>query len=283
MGIKIVTDSTAYLSKEMMNEYGITFVPLSVAFSDESFKENEITNEYFYEKMKQSAEIPTSSQPATIDIYNLFETHIKDGNDVVAIFLSSKMSGTYSGANLAKNMILEKYPNAKIEIIDSESNCMQMGFCVMAAAKAAKEGKPIIEVALEARKIIATSRFLFVPQTLEYLRKGGRIGGASAIIGGILHIKPILTVENGVATVFDKVRTSKKAIDRMLEKFKSDIDEKGLGDIVVHHIDNEEGASMLAEKVKAITGKNVNIYPIGPIIGLHVGPGTVGIAYYTQS
>ncbi len=127
-------------------------------------------------------------------MYNILEKHVRDNNEVVGVFLSSDMSGTYSNACLAKNMILENYPNALIEIIDSRSNCMQLGYAVLTAANAAEQGKSIDEVVSIVKDNIKRSRFLFIPDTLEYLKKGGRIGGASALLGTIFQIKPILTV-----------------------------------------------------------------------------------------
>ena len=138
---------------------------------------------------------------------NTFREIVEDGDSIVGIFLSSKMSGTYSNANMIKDMILEDYPDAEIHILDSKTNCMQMGFAVIEAARTASEGKSINEVINAANHVINNSRFLFTPETLEYLKKGGRIGGAAALFGNVLQIKPILTVVNGEPSVFKKVRT----------------------------------------------------------------------------
>jgi DegV family protein with EDD domain len=283
MAVKIVTDSTSYINEEVKKIYDISIVSLSVIFNHEEFKEINIENESFYEKLSKSLKIPTSSQPSLDEMYNMLEKQVRDNNEVVGIFLSSDMSGTYSNACVAKNMILENYPNALIEIIDSRSNCMQLGYAVLAAATAAKQGKSIDEIVNITKDNIKRSRFLFIPDTLEYLKKGGRIGGASALLGTILQIKPILTVVNGKTESFNKVRTKNKAIAVMIDKFIEDITSHGLGEVMIHHINNVDGALAFAKLVEERIGRKVDIAPIGPVIGTHVGPGTLGIVYYTQT
>lgn len=283
MGVKIVTDSTSYIPKEIIKEYDISIVSLNVVLNGKSYREVDLDNLEFYKEMDKSDEIPTSSQPSMDEVLKVFKEKVSAGDEVVGIFLSSEMSGTYSSAHLVKNMVLEEYPEAKIEIIDSRTNCMQMGFQAIEAAKAAKEGKSIEEVVEIAKGVIDRSRFLFVPDTLKYLKKGGRIGGAAALFGTILQIKPILTVENGVTTVFDKVRTKRKAVDCIVNKVLSDINSNGLGGVMVHHINCEEEGRALAKILEEKLNIEVKIQSIGPIIGLHVGPGSIGVAYYTKN
>jgi len=278
----VVTDSTSYLPKHLREQYNIRVVSLGVNFDTETYKEEEIDNSTFYDKMAKSPKIPTSSQPAVEDLYNAFEELVKEGHSVVGVFLSSDMSGTYSTAAMARNMVIEKYPEAIIELIDSRSNCMQSGFVSLTAAKAVQAGASLEEVLGQANSIIYKSRFIFSPEVLDYLKKGGRIGGASALLGAILQIKPILTVIDGKTAVLDKVRTKKRAIQKMVHIFLEDIKSKGLGDVIVHHINNEAEGRELAKTLESSIGRTVEVYPIGPVIGLHVGPGTLGIAYYTE-
>lgn len=281
MAIKIVTDSTCYIPNELKEKYDITVVSLSVVMGNEIFKETEIENDVFYKKLAEADSIPTSSQPTIDDLYKIFERIVENGDDVIGIFISSEMSGTYSTCNqVIKTMIEEKYPNARMEIIDSRSNCMQMGYAVLTAARLADENESMDKILEEVNKVINRSRFLFIPDTLEYLKKGGRIGGAAALFGTILQIRPILTVEDGKTAVFDKVRTKQRAILRMIDKVKDDIAEGKLGELIVHHINCEEEGRALAEKVKEILGVEAQIQDIGPVIGCHVGPKAVGIAYY---
>ena len=282
MAIKIVTDSTSYISDEYIKKYDIKLVSLNVIINGVSSRELDIENEVFYEEIKNSKEIPKSSQPIPEEMLNTFREIVEDGDSIVGIFLSSKMSGTYSNANMIKDMILEDYPDAEIHILDSKTNCMQMGFAVIEAARTASEGKSINEVINAANHVINNSRFLFTPETLEYLKKGGRIGGAAALFGNVLQIKPILTVVNGETSVFKKVRTRKKAIEEIVKTVLEEIEAKGLGDIVVHHINCQEDGLKLAKALENKLGKKVEIQSIGPVIGVHVGPGSIGIAYYTK-
>lgn len=282
MAIKIVTDSTSYISDEYIKKYDIKLVSLNVIINGVSSREVDIENEVFYEEIRNSKEIPKSSQPIPEEMLNTFREIVEDGDSIVGIFLSSKMSGTYSNANMIKDMILEDYPDAEIHILDSKTNCMQMGFAVIEAARTASEGKSINEVINAANHVINNSRFLFTPETLEYLKKGGRIGGAAALFGNVLQIKPILTVVNGETSVFKKVRTRKKAIEEIVKTVLEEIEAKGLGDIVVHHINCQEDGLKLAKALENKLGKKVDIQSIGPVIGVHVGPGSIGIAYYTK-
>lgn len=282
MAIKIVTDSTSYIPQEYLDRYDIKVVSLNVTMNGESRRELDIDNRYFYDEMSKSNEIPKSSQPTLEEVMNVFKEILENGDSIVGVFLSSHMSGTYSSACMIKNMLLEDYPDAVIEIVDSKTNCMQMGFVAIEAAKASLEGKSMNEILEVADHVINHSKFLFTPETLEYLKKGGRIGSAAALFGGMLQIKPILTVKDGETSVFKKVRTRKKAIDVLVNSVLEDIEVNGLGGIIVHHINCEEEGQELANRLQDKLGIDVKIQSIGPIIGLHVGPGSIGIAYHTK-
>ncbi|MEG1009075.1 MAG: DegV family protein [Clostridia bacterium] len=282
MAIKIVTDSTSYIPKEYIEKYDIKVVSLNVFMDNESLRELDIDNEAFYDNMSSLSQIPKSSQPIPDEMLNTFTNIVSKGDSLIGIFLSSSMSGTFSSANLIKSMVLEDYPDANIYILDSKTNCMQMGFAVIEAAKSAVQGKSIDQVITRCNLVLNNSKFLFSPNTLDYLKKGGRIGSASALLGSILQIKPILTVQEGVTSVFTKVRTRKKAVDTIVNSVLSDIEKKGLGDIIVHHINCEEEGMALADMLESKLNTKVHIQSIGPTIGLHVGPGSIGIAYYTN-
>lgn len=284
MAIKIVTDSTSYIPKEYIEKYDIRVVSLNVLMEGNSQRELDVKDEIFYEKMEKSNEIPTSSQPATDEYYKVFEEIVKNGDEVLGIFISSKMSGTYSTGFLIKDMILEKYKDAKIEIVDSLNTTMAMGFSVVNAAKSALENKKsLLELKKEAENLVSKSDIMFAPGTLKYLKKGGRIGTAAALVGGILKITPILHVVNGSVEVLDKVRTKKKAINRMIEILENKRNEKGLYDAVVYHILNKEEAIELKDRLKEKLNLHCKIMDIGPIVGLHVGPGSIGIAFATKN
>lgn len=279
MAIKIVTDSTSYIPKKYLEKYDISVVSLNILLKNTNRRETSISNQTFYKEMEEAKEFAVSSQPTPEEFYDVFDKIAKNGDDIVGIFISSEMSGTYSTANLVKNMILEKY-DINIEIIDSRTNCMQMGFVVLEAAKHAKFGKSMNEILDITNNTIKNSRFVFSPSVLDYLKKGGRIGSASALIGNLFQIKPILTVNNGKTDVLAKVRTKKKAVSTMIDILMNDLKEKELGGVIVHHINCEENGLTLAKTLEEKLNMKVDIQDIGPVIGSHVGPGSIGIAYF---
>lgn len=281
MSVKILTDSTSYLTEDIRKQLDIEIICLNVTFEDESFKETDIDNETFYKKMEQKG-IPMSSQPSITEIQDKMLSIINAGDEIIGVFISSDMSGTYATAHMVKDMILETNKDAKIEIVDSRSNSMQLGFAAMVGAIAAKEGKSLEEVKKVVEDNIKRSRFLFIPDNLTYLKKGGRIGGAGALIGNLLKIIPILTVEDGKTTVASKIRTKGKAMSTLLHMALEDISKYGLGSIAVHHINCMEHAKAVAKELQENLGVEVPIYDIGPVIGLHVGPGAIGVVYYTE-
>lgn len=207
---------------------------------------------------------------------------IDAGDAVVGVFLSSDMSGTFESAELVANEIRSSHPAAVIRIVDSRSNSMQLGYAAIAAAREAAAGKDADACVAAAQEAVLHTRFLFTPATLDYLRKGGRIGGASALLGGLLQIRPILTVEDGVTQAFDKVRTKHRAWARIIEVFAEDVAKAGLEDVIVHHIDDPSEGEELARLAETVAGRPVPIQSIGPVIGLHVGPGTVAVVYRTR-
>lgn len=282
MSIKVITDSTSYIMADDQERLDIKVIPLSVSFPDESYRETEVNYEYFYQKIEDDVTIPTSSQPPQGEIEQVFTDVIAAGHDIIAVFLSSAMSGTYQSALSVKGHLQESHPEARIEIIDSRTNCMAMGFVVLAAAQAAKAGKSLDEAVQTARGVMQRVRFYFVPAGLEYLKKGGRIGGAAALLGSLLQIKPILYVNQGKTALLERTRGTQAAIRRMMSLLENDRREYGLEKVLIHHIFCQEKAEELAHIIKTSFGLIADILPIGPVIGLHVGPGTLGIVYVTE-
>ncbi|NPV93176.1 MAG: DegV family protein [Firmicutes bacterium] len=282
MTVRIITDSTAYIDEPTLQRLGITVVPLSVSFPDESFKENCISNEQFYLKMDASPTIPTSSQPAQGELYAAFAEAVSQGCEVLAVFISSKLSGTYTTALSAKKMVLQKYPQARIEIIDSLITTMSMGVPVIETARRAAEGRPLDELVDFASTMLKNSNIYFMPRTLEYLRKGGRIGRAAAFVGSLLNMRPILYFEEGWITLFEKVRGNRASIERLLGLVDKAAKERGLRHVVVHHVSAEKSGQELAQQIKEKHGIEAPVLSIGPVIGLHVGPGTIGIVIITK-
>lgn len=281
MTVKIITDSTSYIDESIRKDLDINVLPLYVSFQDVSVKETEIENKTFYKKMEQKG-IPFSSQPSVGEMYKGMVDVVSEGNELLCIFLSSEMSGTYNSACNVRDRVLEKYEDAKIHVLDSESNSMQLGFAVILAARASKKGENLEDVVKIAEQNIKRSRFIFIPDNLDYLKKGGRIGDGSALIGNILKIIPILTVMDGKTSILRKIRTKSKAVKVMIDKVLEDDLKYNVEEVIVHHINCYNEAEELANKLQKKLSINVPIVDIGPVIGVHVGPGAVGIAYYTE-
>jgi DegV family protein with EDD domain len=278
LAVKVITDSTAYLDRKVLQELGITEVSMNVDLEHRSFFEVDITNEEFYQLIEGKDKLPTSSQPSPLVFYNTFMEIIKEGHDILAVILSSDLSGSYNTAVQARNMVLEEVPEAHIAIIDSHTTVMELGLVALAAARDAQQGYTLEEVAAKVNNLLTRSKLFFIPRNLEYLRKGGRIGNAASLLGTLLQVTPILTVK-GQVTVFEKVRTFERAVKRMLMILEEDYQTYGIEEIAVHHINCATEGQKLVAELKHKTEKEVLLSPIGPVIGLHVGPGTLGVAY----
>jgi len=284
MAIRVVSDSTSYIDQATRKELNIDLIPLSVNFPDESFLETEVDYDYFYNKVEQTGIIPTSSQPSLGDIIEKFREIAARGDDILAIFISSAMSGTYETALKAREKVLQEFPQVHIDIMDSYTNCMALGMQVIAAAREIKNGAGLNTALQAAQYVRDRVRFYFVPETLKYLKKGGRIGTASALLGTILNIRPILTVDMkiGMTHLLEKTRGTSAAIKRMLKLLEDDRNKYGLKEILIHHINAPEKAENLRKILMERYDMSVDICSIGPVIGLHTGLGTVGFVYYTE-
>jgi len=283
VAVKVITDSTSYIPRLRREKLDIGIAQLSSLLDGVTYVDDPDACEDFYEALAKTSSWPTTSQPSVQGIVDLMEERVSAGHGVVGIFISEVMSGTYSTSLLARDIVREKYPDAVIEVIDGRSNCIELGFAVLVAAEAAADGKSIEDVVAVATERILHTRFLFTPFTLDYLRRGGRIGNAEALLGTLLQIKPILSVVDGATDTFAKVRTTQKAHDLMMETFAADVRDKGgLGEVYVHHIHDVAAGRRFADRIEEVAGRAVEVLPIGPVIGTHVGPGTVGVAYYTN-
>lgn len=283
MSVKVIGDSTSYIPIPLRDALDIKVAMLSSELDGVSYPDDPDDCAAFYDALAKSSVMPTTSQPSVQAMVDLMEERVAAGHEVVGVFISQRMSGTYSTALLAKDMVLEQHPDAVIEVVDGRSNSMELGFAVLAAARKAAEGGSVDEVVAAAEDMTLHTRFLFTPLTLEYLKRGGRIGNASALLATLLQIKPVLTVVDGVTDTLAKVRTLQKSHDLILETFAADIRDKGgLGEAYVHHIHDAEAGRAFAERVSAVVGREIEIRDIGPAIGTHVGPGTVGLVYWTN-
>lgn len=279
--IAVVTDSTAYLPPKSQLGLPIFTIPLHVIWGDETFKDNvDITPEVFYERLGTSKVMPSTSQPSPQEFIELYEKVAKEYDEILSIHISAKLSGTVDSALHAQKYLANKI---KIEVIDSQSTSMGLGFLALMAARKIKSGenlqktKGLIESARDRVKIF------FILRTLEFLRRGGRIGSASALLGAALNLKPILMVDDGEIKPFVKVRTMQKALVKLSEIFKSTVSGRTPVHLAIIHAGAQSDAEFLQNEIKKQLEKNdlaelVNA-GISPVIGTHAGPGAVGICF----
>jgi DegV family protein with EDD domain len=281
MSVCVVTDSVASIPESRLTP-DIEVVDLYVNDGERNEADRAIDLDDFYRRLADMKHLPTSSQPSVEALVNAFKRGVERGYDVVGVFISEKMSGTCETARLAAQMVLDQFPGARIEVVDSKTNSMQEGFAALAAARAAEAGQTVERCAQAAAETIRRTKYLFTPHNLDYLVRGGRIGTASALLGQLLQIRPILCVRDGVTTPFSKVRTQSRALSEMARVFAEDVRERGLRDVVVHYISDRATAEKFArEVIDPIAGFAVEVVPVSPVVGLHVGP-AVAIAYETE-
>lgn len=278
--LRIVTDSVASLPEGLAEERNIEVVSLYVHYKGAEYVDAEMDVDDFYAGIADMvSDIPTSSQPSQQLFQDVFEAAGKAGDDVLCIFISQLMSGTLQGALRVAKDCKRRYPDFNCILIDSTTNGSDEAFAVMDAADARDAGKSLEECAQVAAHAIRCSRFLFAPETMEFLKAGGRIGAATALLGNLLKIVPILTVSDGEAKTFAKTRTRKKAEEHMVQALKEDMDVHGLKRITVHYIGSPIPAQKWAhDAVEPAVGHSVSIRPVSPVIGVHVGP-AIGVAY----
>jgi DegV family protein with EDD domain len=282
MTVRVVTDSVASIPEHEVQEEGIEVVSLYVHDGETNRRELDMDVASFYERIRDMRILPTSSQPSVESFVEAFRRGLEHGAEVLGVLVSHKMSGTMESARIAADMVLAEKPGSRIELLDTGSNSMMEGFGVLAAARAANAGESIERCKELARETLDRTRFLFAPESLEYLRRGGRIGAASALIGGLLQIKPILTVENGETSEFAKVRSRRRALDTIVKQFSDDIATYGLRQVIVHYIGDSDPAERFArERIEPLVGGPVRVLPVSPVVGLHVGP-VVAIIYETE-
>jgi DegV family protein with EDD domain len=276
----VVTDTTAYLPEELVAQHGITRVSLYVSLEGEQRPEIEIAGDQyaeFFERLSKSAEGATTSQPSVGDFCAVYEPLLADGKDVVSIHLSAGISGTYKSASQAKERLInEGKGGERIEVYDSRSSCGGQALVVLAASGAAAGGASGSDTLAAAERSRDQLEMWFAIDTLEYLRKGGRIGAAQAWLGSALQIKPILTLGEEITPV-ERVRTRRRAFERMVDYARRRRDD-GADAWVVQHIRDPETAQRLVEQGRELFGTDpAFVSEIGPVIGAHVGPGLIGV------
>lgn len=275
--IKIVSDSTNYLSSNETKKHDIRIVPLNVHFGEEQVFQEGVTlhNDQFYEMLAEAPELPTTSQPSPGQFYEVFSELAQAGHDILCIVISSKLSGTYQSALDAKHML----PDANIVVIDSLSAASPLGLMVITAAEMAAEGHTMDQIVARVEQMRRDMRVYFVVDTLEYLQKGGRIGAASAFLGTLLKVKPILMLDEGVIKPLDKVRSKRKATQRLLCELESHVSpDQPVQAIAMHAQVPDEAIELESEIRRRFNCQRAIFGEIGPVIGTHTGPGLLGAA-----
>jgi DegV family protein with EDD domain len=279
----IVTDSGVNMPEGVKEEYGIHVVPLKVIFDGQTYMDGvDITPGQFYEKLRAAPELPTTSQPSAGDFVEVYSELSDEIDGIVSIHLSELLSGTVKSALAAQQQV----NSVPIEVIDTRSASLGVGFVVIAAARAAQQGKSVAEVVSAAREVVPKLNVMFVVDTLKYLHMGGRIGGASAMLGTALKIKPLLHLYEGQVNPLERVRSKCRATERMLEIMAQRLAEERDGEVLraaVVHADRLDEAEEVKEQVQSrFEPAELYLAELTPAIGTHVGPGTLGVGWYVE-
>lgn len=277
IAVAIVTDSTHYLPRELVAARGIHEVSLYVKLGDELRRESDMTDlPAFWELMRSGGALPTTSQPSIGDFVACYEPLLQAGHDIVSIHISAGISGTYDSARQARAQLAERGFDGRIEVLDSRTVCGGLGLELLAAAARAQAGGSLPEVAAHAQAARDSLRIWFALDTLEYLRRGGRVGGAQAWLGGALKIKPVLSLESQIEPV-ERVRTWGRAFERMVEYMRT-LHGDGADGWCVQHIQAAGEAQKLVERGRDVFGCEPRfVSEVGPVIGAHAGPGMIGV------
>lgn len=280
--IAIVTDSTAYLPRELKEQYQIEVVSLTVNFEGESYPEEGLYDNYgeFYQRLREGFSLPTTSQPSVGEFLKVYQRLANDYESIISIHITEGISGTVRSARAAAAML----PEADIHVVDSRAAAVGEYMVVDAAARAAAAGFSLDEVLQVIDHVINHMTLLFMPGSLKYLHRGGRIGGAAALVGSLLQIKPLLYFnwdKNNIIDLFDKVRTQEKGIKRMFAELDKAYRHCQRLKTAVVHVDAEEEGQLLIERIKdRYPGLSPDSCPVGPVVGAHIGPGTLGVCCY---
>lgn len=278
--VAIVTDTTANIPADLIKKYPVFVAPLQVLWDEKSYLDGiDIQAGEFYERLATSKSMPSTSQVTPAYFLSIYENLIREGYDILSLHISQKLSGTQDSAVQAKSHL----PGARIEIFNSKTTAMAMGFQVLATARAAAMGASIDECIEVAKKARDHTGVLFTASTLEFLHRGGRIGGGAKFLGTALNLKPILEVRDGRVEAVERVRNIGKALDRMLELTIRRMGDRTPVRLATIHANDPENAEMLLEKARSHFGvsdvSEAYISEVSPVIGTHTGPGTVGICY----
>jgi DegV family protein with EDD domain len=275
--VVLVTDSTSYIPKEIIKQYNIQVAPQVLIWGDDVYRDGiDIQSQEFFTRLRTAKVMPSTSQVNPQSFTEIFTPLAEQGAEILAVLISSKLSKTIDSARQAKELL----PDAKIEIVDSETTAMALGFHVITAARAAQSGASLEECKAVAEKARKHTGVVFAVDTLEFLHRGGRIGGAQRFLGTALGLKPILEVTEGHVEGVEKIRTRRKSLDRLLEIMEERIAGRQPVRIATLHADAEQEARQLLELGNQKFGCIENIFTeVSPVVATHAGPGTVGLAF----
>jgi len=279
--VVVLTDSTADIPSQIAEALGITVIPVTILFGQESFRDRiDITPEEIYRRLTSSSVHPTTSQPSAGDFMEVYRRLSQSAQSIISIHVSSDLSGTVESAHAAKAQLNSSVP---IHIVDSRTTSMGLGFMVLAAAEMAADGMEAAQIAARVEALVPQMNLLFVVDTLEYLHKGGRIGGAERLLGSLLQIKPLLHIAEGRIDALEKARTKRRAMARLLEIVEERIgDARPRGFAVIHAIADEEALQLKEELEARFPGQEPYLCKLSPALGVHTGPGLVAVAFYTE-
>ncbi len=277
--VVILTDSTAYLPDEFVTQYNIRVAPLSIIWEGTSYRDGiDIQPDEFYRRLKNCRELPTTSQVTTPAFEDAFSNILEQGDSVLAVLVSSRLSGTYDAAMQARESI--PAGRDKIAVVDSRLTTVAMAMPVLIAARAAQAGESLLSCQRIVEHACEQTGVLFVVETLEFMRRGGRIGGAQAFLGTALNIKPLLGMHDGAIEAVQKIRTKRAALERMIDLVAERVGTRSPMRLATTHADDErEALNVLESASTRLHPVEAFCRPLSPVIGAHVGPGTVALAY----
>lgn len=280
MKVAVMTDSTAYIPAEIREKANVHMVPLSVVFGDKSYEEEiDITTEEFYQKVRETKQLPKTSQPSIGYVTTKLEELKKDYDAVVSVHLSSGISGTYQTVISAGEMI----DGIDVYAYDSEMSCMVQGFYALEAAKMAEQGKAVGEIIQRLDEMKETMKAYFMVDDLTNLQRGGRLSGAQALVGSLLQVKPILHFSEKLIVPFEKIRTRKKAINRIIGMLEEDANKgKDLSVVFIHGNDEASALELRDAFLQKYPSMEATISYFGPVIGTHLGEGAIGVGWYVK-
>lgn len=278
--IAVVTDSTAYIPEDLRQRYGILMAPQQVIWGTETYRDGvDMTPTQFYQRLRVDKTNPKTSQTSPAIFTEYFQKALQGADAIFCLTISSSLSQTFNSAHVAKNDLT----GATIEIVDTQSTAMALGFMAIAAAKSAAEGKSLAELKQQVEANIPKTGVVFVVDTLDYLHRGGRIGGAARFMGNLLNVKPVLHLKDGKVDALERVRTKKKATEFMLEHISGLIAGKPNIRLATLHADSEKEANdLLTTAAQRFGAVESVLAEVSPAVGAHTGPGTVGLAWMTD-